>query len=125
MLTKTVWFIRHAQSEANSELPTNQPSEIRLTPLGKAQAQHLAQCFVESPFLIVTSPFSRTKETAEPTCQRFPTVRCEEWPIEEFTYLEPSRYVGTTAVQRRPMVQAYWDRSDPFYVDGRGAESFA
>src|SRR5579871_5322341 len=122
---RTVWFIRHAQSEANSGLPTDDPDQIRITPHGEIQARYLAQAFIEPPSLIVTSPFLRTKQTAEPTFERFPRIPHEEWLIQEFTYLAPSQYVGTTSTQRRPMAAAYWERADPFYVDGSGAESFA
>ena len=121
---RSVWFIRHAQSEANSGLPTDNPDQISITPYGEKQAHYLAKVIVEPPALIVTSPYLRTKQTAKPTFERFPTVRHEEWPIQEFTYLEPSRYVGTTASQRRPMAAAYWEQADPDYADGDGAESF-
>ena len=45
----------------------------------------------ETPSLIVTSLFLRTQQTAAPTIERFPDVPVEVWPIEEFTYLQPSR----------------------------------
>lgn len=43
----------------------------------------------------------------------------------EFTYLEPSIYNNTTSAERKEAVKEYWDRADPYYKDGAGAESFA
>jgi broad specificity phosphatase PhoE len=40
------------------------------------------------------------------------------------TYLSPDRCRGTTAALRRPMIDAYWQRCDPDYVDGADSESF-
>jgi hypothetical protein len=48
----------------------------------------------------------------------------EIWAIEEFTYLSPSRLVGTTQADRKPMVDAYWNEGDQAAIDGPGAESF-
>lgn len=72
----------------------------------------------------MTSSYLRTRQTAEPSMQRFPDVLVETWPVQEFTYLSPGRCVGTTAAQRRPLVEAYWQRCDAGHVDGAGAESF-
>jgi broad specificity phosphatase PhoE len=121
----TVWFIRHAESEANAGLPTRDPASIQITATGKQQAQSIAQFLPQTPSLIVTSPYLRTKQTAAPTVQRFPTARQAEWAIQEFTFLSPPRYCNTTSLQRHPMSQAYWQRCEPFFLDGEGAESFA
>jgi len=51
--------------------------------------------------------------------------RVEEWPIEEFTYLDTRRLAGTTEAERNGVVKEYWDRCDPFANFGEGAESFA
>jgi hypothetical protein len=32
----------------------------------------------------------------------------ETWPIEEFTYLKPSRWNGTLSVERRARIEEYW-----------------
>ena len=44
--------------------------------------------------------------------------------MEEFTYLEPSRWNGTLREERLPHIEAYWKEADPAYRDGPGAESF-
>jgi broad specificity phosphatase PhoE len=121
----TVWLIRHGESEANAGLPTLSPTVTPLTAKGQWQAQQVALSLTRSPDLIVTSPYWRTQQTAQPTRKRFPEVLHQEWQVQEFTYLAPKRYQNTTIEQRRPMSDAYWLENDPFYVDGEGAESFA
>lgn len=121
----TVWLIRHGESEANAGLPTAEPENIKLTQKGHQQAQQIASFVTEQPSLIVTSPFYRTKQTAQPTIERFPSVPQAQWQIQEFNYLATARRKNTTLAQRIPMAEEYWQRCDPFYVDGAGAESFA
>jgi broad specificity phosphatase PhoE len=120
-----VWLIRHGESEANAGLPTAEPENIKLTQKGHQQAQQVALFFNEQPSLIVTSPFYRTKQTAQPTIERFSSIPQAEWQIQEFNYLATARRKNTTLAQRIPMAEEYWLRCDPFYVDGAGAESFA
>ena len=121
----TVWFIRHGESEGNVGLATSESAMIKLTAGGIEQAERIALAFVEAPSLIVTSPYLRAKQTAQPTLLRFPDARHEEWPVHEFTFLSSLRYRNTTVEDRRPPAAAFWERCDPFYVDGEGAESFA
>jgi broad specificity phosphatase PhoE len=123
--TKNVWLIRHAESIGNAGLVTSRPDTIPLTGKGIEQALHLADSFTQAPALIVTSPYTRTQQSARPTIRRFPTAMQEQWEVQEFTYLSPERYRDTTAADRRPFVEAYWLRCDPHFIDGEGAESFA
>lgn len=120
-----VIFIRHGESTANTGLASTDIASIALTERGREQAQHIALEWDEPPTLIVTSPFLRTRQTAVPTIARFPGVPVEIWPIEEFTYLQPGRWNGTAAAERRPHVEGYWTTADAHYCDGEGAESFA
>ncbi len=120
-----IWFIRHAESETNVGLPTASPLTAQLTPAGREQARSIAHAFTTPPQLIITSPYLRTKQTAEFTSQRFPAARVEEWPVHGFTYLSQS--LGpepSTIAERRVLVDAYWERLDHLYTDGDGAESF-
>lgn len=119
-----VWLIRHGESEANAGLPTLNPVKTPLTAKGHLQAQQIASCFTQPPDLIITSPYWRTQQTAQPTRERFPNVPHAEWQVQEFTYLAPARYEGSTIEERRPQSDAYWLQNDPVYVDGTGAESF-
>jgi probable phosphoglycerate mutase len=123
MLTAT--FVRHAQSESNAGMRTEHPTSIQLTPKGYEQARHVSQTFETAPQLIVISPYLRTHQTAQATLERFPSVPVAEWPVQEFTFLAPVNFQGTTGEERQPAINAYWERGDPFYTDGEGAESFA
>lgn len=121
----TVWLIRHAESESNAGLPTQDPASTQITAKGHQQARQIALFLPHAPSRVITSPYFRTKQTAEPTLQRFPDAPQAEWQVQEFTFLAPAQYHNTTVYQRRPIVNAYWQRCDPFYIDGEGAESFA
>jgi 2,3-bisphosphoglycerate-dependent phosphoglycerate mutase len=121
----TTWLIRHGQSTANAGLPTSSQSEAPLTDLGREQARALADRVSRRPDLLIVSPYLRTRATAEPIRARWPALRCETWPIQELTYLSPALCENTTVETRRPMVDAYWQRCDPDFVHGPGAESFA
>ena len=117
-------FIRHGQSTGNAGTLCHDLALLELTEQGWQQAREVAASWSETPTLIVTSPYLRTQQTAAPTVARFPNVPVEEWPIQEFTYLEPSRWNGTLSVDRKAAIEEYWSHADPSYCDGPGAESF-
>lgn len=119
-----VHLVRHGESMANAGQATTNPAEIPLTATGQDQAEAFARSLSEPPTVIVSSPFLRARQTAEPVARRF-GLPVAIWPIQEFTYLSPMRCTGTTAAERRAWVNAYWNKADPDYVDGPGAESFA
>ena len=121
----TVHFVRHGESAANAGTATSDPALIPLTEKGWEQARAVAESFDQAPSLIVTSPYERAADTAKPTIQKFPGVPVEVWPVEEFTYLSPSRCANTTAADRKPWVDSYWLSADPEFTDGPGTESFA
>jgi broad specificity phosphatase PhoE len=120
-----IWFIRHGESESNAGLPTSDTAKIVLTPRGFAQAEHIAKAFTRAPSLIITSPYLRARQSAQPAIERFPRARLEEWPVHEYTYLSLASRHGTTLQGRRPLIDAYWERCDPHELDGEGAETFA
>lgn len=124
-MMKEVWFIRHAESEANVGLASSDPALIPLTEKGYRQATKVSTLVPTVPALIVFSPYLRTQQTAQLTMQLYPQATCQEWNIQEFTFLARGPCRNTTASQRRPRVEEYWKRNDPLYVDGEGAESFA
>jgi broad specificity phosphatase PhoE len=121
---REIWFIRHGESESNAGLPTTHTAMIGLTPKGFAQAACAAAAIPKPPSLIVTSPYLRSKQSAQPAIERFPEARIEEWPVHEFSYLSLASREGTTSEQRKPLSKAFWDRCDPQHCDGEGAESF-
>lgn len=120
----TIRCIRHGQSASNAGQVTEYPDTIPLTGLGHRQAACVADSFDYSPALVIFSAFDRAAQTAMPLCQRFPNVPVAVWPVQEFTYLAPSRYIGTRREDRAPAVIDYWRRLDPDFRDGEGAETF-
>jgi broad specificity phosphatase PhoE len=117
-------FFRHGESISNAGAATSDPASIPLTEYGRNQAEQIAQSYEARPTLIVVSSYQRTWQTAAPVIARFPEVPVEEWPVQEFTYLEPSRCMGTTGAERRAWVEHYWKSCSAEYCDGPGAESF-
>lgn len=124
-MTKEVWFIRHGESISNANLPTTHPAASELTEKGHREAEYLAQAFSSKPDLIVVSPYIRARQTAVPTINRFDPITVAEWPIEEFSYLHPEKYNGTTGDDRWPEARAYWERMDPLENEGGEGESFS
>uniref|UniRef100_A0A832H2M6 Histidine phosphatase family protein n=1 Tax=Oscillatoriales cyanobacterium SpSt-402 TaxID=2282168 RepID=A0A832H2M6_9CYAN len=119
-----VWLIRHGESESNAGLPTENLTEFtQLTPKGHRQAESLIHV-VAKPDLIVTSPYIRTKQTAHPLLAHFPGCPQVEWQVQEFDYLSLPPQT-TNRAEILDLCKAYWQRRDPFYRDGEGAESFA
>jgi len=125
---QTIFLIRHGESESSQGSRTKDPMNIMLTSQGIEQAGHIA-AFLQAlslPLdLIVTSPYLRTLQTAGPTLAVFRATPRQEWAVEEFTYLSSIHQIDSTIEERRPLVDAFWQRNDPFYVDGPGSESFA
>lgn len=119
-----IFLIRHGESAANAGQATGDPATIPLTATGEEQAR-LAAGKIDSPTLIVSSPFARAMATAQLLRDRYPDAAFGEWQIQEFTYLDPTRCAGTTMSDRREWVREYWGRADPHYLDGPGAETFA
>lgn len=126
-----IFLIRHGESESNAGLPTHSPECGGLTQRGQEQAQDIAHFLRDySLDLIITSPYRRAIQTAEPTSFAFHNIP-EHLPIEEvqsvqeFTYLAPKRWACSTTQERLPEVVEYWQKAQPDYVDGPGTESFS
>jgi broad specificity phosphatase PhoE len=119
-----VHFIRHGESLANVGCVTAEPHSIPLTLKGRQQANALSRSFDRTPDLIISSPYQRALQTAEPTVARFPDAPFEIWPVQEIEMLATARRIGTTSHDRRPLIETYWAKGDPEYVDGAGAESY-
>lgn len=124
IMAKTIWLIRHGESAANAGHATESAHSIPLTERGHKQAAAVVQALPTAPDLIVVSSYHRARQTADPTITAYPSAKVEEWPVEEFTYLSLKGATPTTAADRRPFVQEYWNQCDPEHCDGPGAESF-
>jgi 2,3-bisphosphoglycerate-dependent phosphoglycerate mutase len=120
-----VWFIRHGESESNANLKTTHPAQSALTPRGYEESLKVSLAITHRPDLIVVSPYLRAQQTAVPTLEKFPDTPVETWPVEEFTYLDPIAYEGTTGADRWPAAKAYWEDNDPQLKHGGKGESFA
>ena len=96
---------------------SNKEMEPRSDAIGTDQAP--------PPDLIITSPYTRARDSAAPTAARFPGVPLEVWPVQEFASLAFARCENTTAMQRRPWVDDHWALADPDRIDGPGAECYA
>ncbi len=67
MTTKLIYFIRHGETQLNAQ-GIRQGPEGKLTERGRAQALETAKRFPThkgNPEVIISSPYERTKETAE------------------------------------------------------------
>lgn len=117
-----LYFIRHAESLANTGGTTPDAAHIPLTEQGWQQAEALLDRFSQVDQIIV-SPYLRTQQTAEPLLQRT-GLTAQVWPIEEFHYLSSIKYANTSVEARQPMVEQYWHNADIHYCDGEDAESF-
>lgn len=117
-------LVRHGESEANVGIPTFDFENIALTARGHAQARAVADA-CETPDQIITSPYLRARQTAEPFLKRHPLVPVSEHPVQEFAYLDAGVCSGTTAAQRGPLAQAFWQKADPRHREGPSSESFA
>lgn len=119
-----ILLVRHGQSLANAGGVPPDHITNPLTELGHEQAREFAERFSSEPTLFLVSPFLRARQTSVPLVERFPAAPVEEWPVHEFHYLDPARHNGTSEEQQMPHIEEYWERCDPAYFDGVGAESF-
>src|SRR3546814_13638986 len=111
-------FIRHGENTGNAGVPCHDLATIALTERGHEQARAVAASWTQAPALIVTSPYTRTRQTAAPTIPRFPGLPVEVWPIAEFTYLQPARSPGTRGAQQMPTPDRSWPEPAPAHIPG-------
>lgn len=121
---KNIWLIRHGESQSNVGEITNCPHLVGLSSRGELQACEIANMVTRKPDLVIYTPYIRTLQSAKPLLKKFPAVTTEEWPLQEFTYLNPKKYHGTTRNDRKAEKLNYWQKLDPAYSDGDGAESY-
>jgi phosphoglycerate mutase family protein len=121
---KTLYLIRHAQSEANAGGISKPERDIALSPLGREQAQALVARLARSNHVYV-SELRRTHETAAPYCRAHGITPQVLPQLNEFSCLAFDRIRGMDGTARRPLADAYWQRADPLECTGAGADSFA
>ena len=123
-MNKSVYLIRHAESESNAGCATSNFANIRLTAAGHVQAKSFAQDFAIVPSLIVTSSFLRARQTAGYFSDLHKEVAVVEWPVHEFVFVTFPESAATTRLQRKPTVDEYWKRNNP-EEKNVGSESFS
>lgn len=117
---KKIIFARHAESEANAGGLSRPNEVIELTEKGLAQAQTLADEWLETPSQIYVSKFIRTTQTAAPLMQKYGIEPVEFAGLNEFNTFGYEFVEGLTGQQRLPLALAYWDEADP---DARRGET--
>lgn len=121
---KTIYFIRHAQSEANLKDILASRQDFPLTEKGRADAQAIAAEFKEIAALdrIVCSPLLRAQQTAEPIAKAFGlTVETDERIIEQ----DLGVFAGMTYAELEGRSDYMHERSKRWnWVPDGGGESY-
>lgn len=132
---KNIYFIRHAQSQANAGADVLPNADIPLSDLGQTQAHNIALYMQQfAPFQqIFVSHYLRTAQTAQPlqaACNMDTLVLPD---LHEFNYLNFAHIQHETRPNIRQMAQTYWQNAQPEAIHGSEltvaetwqAESFA
>lgn len=120
-----VFLVRHAESIANAGGRTTDPANIPLSPAGLSQAIAFAEQVKKEPTRVISSPFLRAIQTAEPLANKY-DLHIEIWyELREFNYLPADKINNTTWEDRLPARKAYYERDDIDYTEiGDDTESF-
>lgn len=84
----TLTLFRHGQGAQTPAGDSRPCCHSAHTALGHAQAAALALQITKE---CSSSVHLRAQQSAEPTRQRYPQAPCQIWPVQEFTYLSPTR----------------------------------
>jgi broad specificity phosphatase PhoE len=113
MATKLIYFVRHGETVLNAQ-NIRQGSEGSLTEKGRAQALATAKRFPKHkgrPQIIISSPYQRTKETAEIIAKELKLrIKYSDLLVER---KNPSEIIGHFGDERE--VRAIIDRIDKSY----------
>lgn len=122
--SRTIIYVRHAESAANAGEITKPNNDIPLSKAGRTAALELAQTLPAEPSLVLVSRALRTRQTAEPYCRRIGIEPIVEPLLDEFQIICPSLIAGMDGRQRRAIVDPLWIDPDPERRMGRGADTF-
>ncbi|MDO4224120.1 MAG: histidine phosphatase family protein [Acinetobacter sp.] len=125
---KSLYFVRHGQSLANTGAKSMPDVDIPLTECGIHQAQILQQNWQQqslpNPSHIYASPMLRAKQTAAIFNQPF-GLNIDIVPsLSEFSYLSYQTVAGMTGDERAVVAQHYWQAVALDERDGGDADSF-
>lgn len=125
---KSLYFIRHGQSLANTGAKSMPDAEIPLTELGRQQAHDLLSDWQQlniEPHHIYTSPLLRAKQTAEIFNQNY-GLDIQTLPeLKEFCCLSLNNIENMLGNERAILAKQYWQTAHIDFKDGNDADSFS
>lgn len=125
---KSLYFIRHGQSLANTGAKSMPDAEIPLTELGQQQANDLLKYWQTAniqPSHIYASPLLRARQTAEIFNQN-DGLEIQILPeLKEFCCLSLAHIENMLGNERAVLAKHYWQTADIYFKDGDDADSFA
>lgn len=121
---KTLYLIRHAQSQANAGGAPLPDHLLPLTAQGEQQAQRLAHAWPHPPAALYCSQLLRTQQTAQPLCARHRMTALPLPELNELSYLSFQRIQSLDTDTRRTLAQQYWQTATPDYRDAPECDSF-
>lgn len=124
MGARSVFFVRHGESQSNAGGMTMPRADIPLTDAGRLHAIEVANRLPVRPARILSSPFLRAVDTAEPYAERT-VIEVEFQPLlREFDMIDPTLISGMNQSQRRPIADKFWHEANPHMQFGKNAETF-
>lgn len=124
---KTLYFIRHGQSLANTGAKSLPDFEIPLTELGQTQAKILLKNWQKmglKPSHIYHSQMLRAKQTAQVFADNFNLPLQEIDLLNEFRCLSFATVADMVGEQRAEIARKYWQTADISHRDGEDSDSF-
>lgn len=121
---KNIYFIRHAESEANAGGVSQPNKEINLTTTGRLQAERVAREIAITPTKIYISEYNRTLQTATPLLRKWQLTATTLACLNEFNALCYQVIRGLNGEQRLPITLQYWQKADPDWRHGDTAQTF-
>lgn len=124
---KSLYFIRHGQSLANTGAKSMPDADVPLTDLGRQQARDLLKYWwileIE-PSHIYASPLLRAKQTADIFNQDFKQNIDILPQLKEFCCLSFANIENMCGSKRAVLAKHYWQTADIKFKDGDDADSF-
>lgn len=107
---RTLYLVRHAQSESNASSISRADRDIAFTPLGMAQAAQLAERLPQ-PAAVYCSELKRTRQTAAPYLARWQQQACIVPELNEFSYPACETVTDKNGKERRLLAGTYWQEA--------------
>ena len=123
-ITKTIFFIRHGESQANAGGISQQQHTIALTEKGHRQARDVVNFLPTQPAKVFTSAFLRTQETAAPYCAISGVSPTVDAQLNEFHIFSHELIAGMDGQSRKVMANDYWCAADLEKRMGAMADTF-